>query len=217
MTTVALTGQKGGSGPKWWESVKKCRRGHPWGPGLKRCNECRRMTDQIRSQTPKYKAYKRESSRKRYHSDPIYRATMRKRAAAFSRKLYDSDEKYRRAQAKRQLHQRRTPETWVSSRMVFMRNRSKVRGWPFALTPADVLVATHCPVFGTKLEFGGRRNNPDSPSIDRIDNRLGYVAGNVWVISLRANHLKNDSTLEELEQLTKVLRKRLRLSRKGAK
>ncbi len=40
-----------------------------------------------------------------------------------------------------------------------------------------------------------------TPSLDRIDSSLGYVKGNVWVISWRANHIKTDASLEELKQL----------------
>ena len=39
----------------------------------------------------------------------------------------------------------------------------------------------------------------NSPSLDRIRLELGYVKGNVRVISGRANLLKNDATIEELE------------------
>lgn len=37
-----------------------------------------------------------------------------------------------------------------------------------------------------------------SPSLDRIDNRMGYVPGNVWVISWKANRMKSDASMEEL-------------------
>ena len=42
-----------------------------------------------------------------------------------------------------------------------------------------------------------------------IDSTKGYIKGNVWVISKRANALKNNATIEELELLVKNLRKRL--------
>lgn len=38
----------------------------------------------------------------------------------------------------------------------------------------------------------------DSPSLDRKDPAKGYVKGNVWVISYRANAIKQDATLAEL-------------------
>jgi hypothetical protein len=37
-----------------------------------------------------------------------------------------------------------------------------------------------------------------SPSLDRIKPELGYVPGNIQVISARANVMKNDATPEEL-------------------
>jgi hypothetical protein len=37
----------------------------------------------------------------------------------------------------------------------------------------------------------------DSPSIDRIDPRLGYLPGNVWIICNRANRIKSDGTARE--------------------
>ena len=38
----------------------------------------------------------------------------------------------------------------------------------------------------------------DSPSIDRLIPELGYIKGNVNVISLRANIIKNNATKDEL-------------------
>jgi len=58
------------------------------------------------------------------------------------------------------------------------------------------------------MRAGGDRNT--SPSLDRLVGDLGYVPMNVVVISYRANRMKNDSTLAELEQLVKFLRKSIR-------
>ena len=35
---------------------------------------------------------------------------------------------------------------------------------------------------------------------------LGYTKGNVWIVSRRANMIKSDATLEELELLVNNLR-----------
>ena len=44
-------------------------------------------------------------------------------------------------------------------------------------------------------------NYGDSPSLDRIFPESGYTKGNVRVISWRANWIKNNSTIEEIEKL----------------
>lgn len=80
------------------------------------------------------------------------------------------------------------------------RQRARKKNLPFNITLEDIIIPTTCPVLGMTLKFnkgsksGGR---PDSPSLDRIKPELGYVKGNVRVISHRANHLKSNATLEE--------------------
>lgn len=49
----------------------------------------------------------------------------------------------------------------------------------------------------------------DSYSLDRIDSSKGYIKGNVWVISLRANRIKNDSTPDELRLIADKVDERL--------
>jgi hypothetical protein len=69
---------------------------------------------------------------------------------------------------------------------------------------ADLEWPEFCPVFGCKLIYGavgGGRGWPNSASLDRIDNTKGYIPGNVAIISLRANCIKRDASLEELKQI----------------
>lgn len=58
-----------------------------------------------------------------------------------------------------------------------------------------------CPVFGTELKFGDSGFRDNSPSIDKIDPKGGYTLDNVQVISWRANRLKVDASINELEML----------------
>lgn len=44
----------------------------------------------------------------------------------------------------------------------------------------------------------GMWHRPNSPSLDRIVPERGYVAGNLRVISNRANTLKNNATIDEM-------------------
>lgn len=93
------------------------------------------------------------------------------------------------------------------------RSRAKEKGIELSITPDDFRPVTHCPLLGIPLDFSkkGKGPCPNSPTIDRLDSALGYVPGNVWVISHRANSIKRDSTLGELEMIVINLRARLGL------
>lgn len=74
------------------------------------------------------------------------------------------------------------------------------------LTEEDFIVPDRCPVLGIPIVIGGNRWY-DSPSVDRVDNTKGYVKGNVQIISGRANTLKKDATLAELEALVAYVKR----------
>lgn len=76
------------------------------------------------------------------------------------------------------------------------RKRSMALALPFDIEPCDITVPAWCPVLGIRLVVGGKRDN--SPSLDRVRPELGYVKGNVRVISFRANRIKSDATADEL-------------------
>ena len=83
------------------------------------------------------------------------------------------------------------------------RMRAKRFGVPCTVRIADIVIPATCPVLGIPLAvapFEGRRApSPGSPSLDRVIPALGYVPGNIRVISHRANTLKNNATIAELE------------------
>jgi len=56
-----------------------------------------------------------------------------------------------------------------------------------------------CPIFGIKLVFGDAGFREKSPSIDRIDSTKGYTKDNIQIISWKANRIKTNSSIEELE------------------
>lgn len=85
------------------------------------------------------------------------------------------------------------------------RLRAKRRGLPFNITLEDVPIPDKCPILGIPLIVGNSKPSGNSPSLDRFDPCLGYVKGNVWVISQRANMLKNNGTLEEFKLLVQAL------------
>lgn len=101
----------------------------------------------------------------------------------------------------------RTP-TGKKRRMCYTaKRRAKEINIPFNLTPEDFDMPTHCPILGIKLCLTHSPGGPkdDAPSLDRIVPSVGYVKGNVIVISQRANRIKNDSSIEELKKVVDFL------------
>ena len=89
------------------------------------------------------------------------------------------------------------------------RGRAKKGGYPFDLIESDIVIPEFCPVLGIRLSRSRGKPSACSPSLDKIDRTKGYVKGNVWVISFRANTIKNDSTLDEMKKLVEALENRL--------
>lgn len=71
----------------------------------------------------------------------------------------------------------------------------------FQVAFEDIEWRTHCPVFGTLLDYsrGASKgfNKDNAASFDRVDNNKGYVKGNVTLVSYRANRIKNDGSAED--------------------
>ena len=83
-------------------------------------------------------------------------------------------------------------------------NRAKKRQTECTITEQDITIPKNCPCFNKPLEkkfkAGKRGASPYAPSLDRIDNKKGYIKGNVQVISYKANTMKGNATPEELLQ-----------------
>lgn len=83
------------------------------------------------------------------------------------------------------------------------RQRANKDGKECTIKRDDIIISELCPILGIPLisrEGKGRvlgKENPNSPELDRIDNSEGYVAGNICVISSKANVQKKDGNLNE--------------------
>ena len=112
------------------------------------------------------------------------------------------EEKHRREQHSSNFYERK-----ILSRI---KHRCKKTGVPFNLETSDIVIPSHCPVLGIKLiahvKGKAKGYNPEAVSVDRIDPKGGYLKGNVRIISARANLLKSNATLEELEAILKDVR-----------
>lgn len=88
------------------------------------------------------------------------------------------------------------------------KKRAREYSVPIDILPDDIVVPTICPILGIPLVYGARTGKPQagSPSLDRIKPELGYTKGNIRVVSFRANTLKSDATLAELELVLEDLK-----------
>lgn len=82
-----------------------------------------------------------------------------------------------------------------------IKSRCKRTGREFSIDLEDISIPEKCPVFGFDLKREDKKTWMCAPSVDRIDSSKGYIKGNVTVVSRRANILKRDATVEELELL----------------
>jgi hypothetical protein len=154
-----------------------------WASGYdRRCKVCKRAGKKPPS--PEAKARNRERGRMRWHSDADYRA-------AAARKARSLDGKRRRM-------------------FQCARDRAREQGIPFSITIEDVRIPERCPLLGIALVPGTGKLHAASPSLDRLRPDLGYVPGNVLVVSYRANAIKHDATPEELERIAAALRELLK-------
>lgn len=107
------------------------------------------------------------------------------------------------------------PEWYAEKRLncpeFFMASSAKMRAKkyrvPFNITAQDIRdiwpLDNLCPII--KMPFSlfeidkkGSKRNPMAPSLDRLTPSLGYVVGNIAVISTRANISKSDITDPEI-------------------
>lgn len=84
------------------------------------------------------------------------------------------------------------------------KNRALKDGLEFSISYKDLDWPTVCPVLEIKLERNSLMDSKNnSPSLDRLSPKLGYVKGNVRIISTLANRMKQNATREELEMFVK--------------
>lgn len=89
------------------------------------------------------------------------------------------------------------------------KSRAKKKSLDFSITIEDIYIPTHCPLLEIEICYCNDGLKENSPSLDRIDPTMGYVPGNVWVVSHRANTMKSDATAEQVFMLAKNLKRRL--------
>lgn len=110
-------------------------------------------------------------------------------------------------------------QIWLRKAMPRLKHRAKKlkaytgqllpAGLGFDLTPQDLEpLPDFCPVLGLELIYSGslRDRGGSGATVDRKDSRLGYVKGNVWVISFAANIQKGRMPPEKFQELLRLYR-----------
>lgn len=96
---------------------------------------------------------------------------------------------------------RKNPERamWLSAK-----DRARKKGIPFNIEVSDIVIPDVCPILCVPL-VRGVRGHPHAPSLDRITNKLGYVKGNVAVISTAANSMKSNLDIDTIHSLLRYM------------
>lgn len=131
---------------------------------------------------------------------PEYMRAWRQRHPGYW-KSYPKRSKEENARLQRQWRERYPRKNLI----ILARARAKKRGFPCTITTSDIEWVTHCPVFELELDYSttptGQRKTAkrdNFATLDRKNPALGYVPGNVFVLSYKANRLKQDATVAQL-------------------
>lgn len=100
---------------------------------------------------------------------------------------------------------------WAQMALAASKMRARKNGMEHALTLDWLLDAAgdSCPLLGTALNYANTKSHVDSPAVDRIDNTKGYTPDNCWVISMLANRIKSNATVDQIERVAGNLRRYL--------
>lgn len=138
--------------------------------------------------------------------DPILK---KEKARLFSKQYRKEHPEWTRATQKRARNKLRknNPEhlIWMETK-----KRAKKRGIPFDIEIEDIIIPEICPILGIELSFGIGKVHDASPSLDRIVPERGYVKGNCFIISSKANRMKQENTLETLEKIISYIKERMK-------
>ncbi len=79
--------------------------------------------------------------------------------------------------------------------------RARTKQIAFEIEPDDIFIPERCPVFNFPLIIEPGPIKPNTPALDRTKPELGYVLGNINVISSKANTIKSNASVEDIQAL----------------
>lgn len=86
------------------------------------------------------------------------------------------------------------------------KGRAAKTGLPFNIDKEDIIIPDKCPVLGLVLTSHVKGIRDNSPTLDRKIPSLGYIKGNVSVISNLANRIKQDATHEQIIKVAEYVK-----------
>lgn len=97
-----------------------------------------------------------------------------------------------------------TPEYWL---LHHAKRRARLAGYESNLELSDITIPKNCPLLGVPLLKSKRAISENSPTIDRVNPNGGYMKGNVWVVSQRANRMKSNMTVGDMKHFISIIEK----------
>lgn len=112
------------------------------------------------------------------------------------RRLYDTAFKEKTNLLKRNSLKGEIP--YKTNMLRAAKRRAERKNIEFTLTVEDIVIPDICPILLVPIVKGNKGDYEYSPSLDRIDNSIGYTKDNIMIISKKANSMKNSATTQEL-------------------
>lgn len=120
-------------------------------------------------------------------------------------KSYYKNNKQRILKQQREYYYKKKSEDPIHILFIRLRSRAKEKGLRFNIEESDLKIPKRCPILNIPLYFTQGRQTANSPSVDRVNTKKGYVKDNVRIISNKANALKSDMSIEDIRRLYKYI------------
>lgn len=142
------------------------------------------------------------------HNPGVCKPCYAQRYAKWAAANKDRKEQTRKKWVER-IKEERPVWKWARVTAASLKKKSLKLGLPYDLSRdiLEQLAIDTCPVLGIPLCYTHAQIQDDSPSVDRFYPARGYVQGNVFIISAKANRIKNDASLEELLRVAEWMQK----------
>jgi hypothetical protein len=143
-----------------------------------------------------------------------YRTACKKCSALeFKRYKSENPESYVRRlvntkQKRFELKETNPIKVWAHTNYHNAKSRAKKLGLEFDLSKKwlEENAPTHCPLLGIELTYNAIKSEFNCASIDKVNSSKGYTRDNCKIISFKANRIKSDASIKELEILVRNLR-----------